>query len=82
MATMQFYLLTTNIYAVVVRFLSGMVTPSVWVWSGASALGMLLGVFLGKLVYGRIKLDSLKKWIYVFIALMGLWTVLSHFLKI
>ena len=82
MATMQFYLLTTNIYAVLVRFLSGMVTPSVWIWSGASVLGMLLGVFLGKLVYGRVKLEMLKKWIYVFIALMGAWTVISHFLKI
>lgn len=81
MATMQFYLLTTNIYAVLVRFLSGMVTPSVWIWSGASVLGMLLGVFLGRLVYSRVKLEMLKQWIYVFIALMGLWTALSHFLK-
>ena len=71
MATMQFYLLTTNIYAVLVRFLSGMVTPSVWIWSGASVLGMLLGVFLGRLVYSRVKLEMLKQWIYVFIALMG-----------
>ena len=81
MATMQFYLLTTNIYAVLVRFLSGMVTPSVWIWSGASVLGMLLGVFLGRLVYSRVKLEMLKQWIYVFIALMGAWTALSHFLK-
>ena len=73
--------LTTNIYAVLVRFLSGMVTPSVWIWSGASVLGMLLGVFLGRLVYSRVKLEMLKQWIYVFIALMGLWTALSHFLK-
>ena len=74
-------LLTTNIYAVLVRFLSGMVTPSVWIWSGASVLGMLLGVFLGRLVYSRVKLEMLKQWIYVFIALMGAWTALSHFLK-
>lgn len=67
--------------SVLVRFLSGMVTPSVWIWSGASVLGMLLGVFLGRLVYGRVKMEMLKQWIYVFIALMGLWTALSHFLK-
>ena len=29
----------------------------------------------------RVKLEMLKQWIYVFIALMGAWTALSHFLK-
>ena len=51
-------------------------TPSVWIWSGASVLGMLLGVFLGRLVYSRVKLEMLKQWISVFIALMGAWTAL------
>lgn len=76
--TLQFFFLITNAYAVGVRTFNGLVTSQVLVWSLIAATGLLLGLWLGQAVfYKRADLSRIKYWVFIFIACMGVWTVVS-----
>lgn len=79
--TLQFFFLVTNIYAVGVRTFNGLVTSQVLVWALAASGGLLLGLWSGQVFFRkRTDLSRIKTWVFIFIACMGAWTVVSNFI--
>lgn len=78
--TLQFFFAVTNIYAASVRVINGLVTAQVLHWSLFTTAGMAGGMILGEMAYRRADLSSIKRWTFLFIALMGLWTMVSNLL--
>ncbi len=78
--TLQFFFFTTNIYTAIVRVINGFVTGAVLIWSLLAGLGMVAGILLGGAVYKRMDLSSIKRWVFLFISLMGLWIIASNLL--
>lgn len=79
--TLQFFFLITNIYSVGVRSFNGLVTSQVLIWSLVASGGLLLGLWLGKLLfYKRSDLSRIQYWVFIFIACMGVWTIVSNFI--
>jgi len=79
--TLQFFFLITNAYAVGVRAFNGLVTSQVLVWSLAASGGVLLGLWSGRMAFGKhADLARVKRWVFIFIACMGAWTILSNFI--
>lgn len=79
--TLQFFFLTTNIYSLGVRAFNGMITSQVLLWSLVAVAGLMSGLLLGKTVLAkRTDLSRIKKWVFIFIACMGAWTILSNFI--
>lgn len=80
--TLQFFFLITNLYSVGVRAVNGQVTPQVLVWSLVAVGGLLLGLWLGRVaLYKRANLARIKRWVFLFILCMGVWTIASSLLK-
>lgn len=79
-STLQFFFVVTNLYAMTVRTLNGLVTGQVLLWSLFAAAGLFSGMLAGSMVYRRADLSSIKRWVFIFIVLMGLWTILSNFM--
>lgn len=79
-STLQFFFFTTNIYTAFVRVMNGFVTVTVLTWSLLAGLGMVAGILLGGAVYKRMDLSSIKRWVFLFISLMGLWIIASNLL--
>lgn len=81
--TLQFFFLTTNLYSVGVRAVNGQVTGQVLVWSLVAAGGLLLGLWLGRVgLYQRANLARVKSWVFIFIMCMGVWTIVSNFIRV
>ncbi|MEA4971129.1 MAG: sulfite exporter TauE/SafE family protein [Candidatus Pelethousia sp.] len=78
--TLQFFFFITNIYTIIVRVINGFVTGVVLTWSLFAGLGMVAGILLGGAVYKRMDLSSVKRWVFLFISLMGVWTIASSLL--
>lgn len=72
LATLQSYFLLTNIYIVGVRVHSGVVSQSVLICSAVAIVGMILGTFIGKRVFDRINADTMRKMIYIMMAVSGI----------
>jgi len=71
-ATIQFYFCFTNLYATGTRFLGGMVTTAVLIYSTVGIVGSLMGDLIGKLVFDKLDGGKLKRVIYVGMILSGL----------
>lgn len=71
LSTLQSYFLLTNIYIVGVRIHSGVVTMNVLVCSAVAIAGMILGTYIGKRIFDRIHAETMRKCIYVMMAVSG-----------
>ena len=71
LATIQAYFTVTNFYVVAVRALNGALTGAVARAVGVGLAGLLVGNFLGELVFRRVDVDFIRKAIYVMMALSG-----------
>ncbi len=78
--TLQFFFFTTNVYTMIVRVINGFVTGVVLTWSLFAGLGMVAGILLGGAAYKRMDLSSVKRWVFLFISLMGVWIIASNLL--
>ena len=77
--TLQFFFFVTNFYAIGVRAFNGLVTSQVLIWSLVASGGLLLGLLLGRIVlYKRADLSRIKRWVFLFITCMGVWTIVSN----
>lgn len=68
----QTYFLISNLAMLLFRALNGMITRDVLIMSVVGIPAVLAGLHFGAKVFGRINADSLKKAIYVFLAVAGL----------
>lgn len=80
LATMQAFFVIINIYGTIVRVVNGIIQLEMLPWILAGSMGLLLGIVLGKKVYRKIEMESLKIWIYGFIGLNGMWIIISYFI--
>jgi len=72
MALAQCYFLIGNCMMTLYRAHSGFLTPIVWTYWLYGLLAVLLGTWLGSLVFRRIPIQILRKIIYAYMALSGL----------
>lgn len=56
----------------------GMWPADVWPLAPAVILGLVLGKFPGRFIYGRLNVDTLRDVIYVMVAILGLYTFFSN----
>ena len=78
MSSIQAYYVITNIYGVVVRYLNGLLTQQVLMWGAAGIVGMIVGMALGGIVYGKLSFPTLRKWVYAFIGVSGIWMIIQN----
>lgn len=79
-STLQFFFVITNIYAMTVRIINGLLSGQILLWSLFATAGMSVGMLAGDAVYRKADLSSIKRWVFLFISIMGLWTILSNLL--
>ncbi len=72
LGTIQTYFLISNIYIIALRVKAGVVTESVLMCSAVAIVGMILGTWVGKRIFDRINADTMRKIIYIMMAVSGL----------
>ena len=77
LANIQFYFLIINLIGIAIRLSKGALSTThipliLWGW-----LGIALGTLLGIQTFKRIPLEKLKKAVYAFVGLSGLWLIIS-----
>lgn len=75
-AAIQFYFALTNIYASILRILSGIVTWKLMLLVGVGLVGCLAGDFLGSKVFDRLDSRKLKQIIYIGMIISGVLMIL------
>lgn len=76
-ATLQFYFLATSVYVFLVHIFAGSIDAQVLRYGSAAAVGMLGGTALGMLVFKRLSMQNIKKLIYPFFIVMGIYFILK-----
>ncbi|MCD7769418.1 MAG: sulfite exporter TauE/SafE family protein, partial [Oscillospiraceae bacterium] len=77
LATIQGYFMISNTYVVILRFTSGVVTSRVLLCAAVGLAGMLLGSLLGNTIFRKINADTMRKAIYVMMAVSGVVMLLT-----
>ncbi len=72
LATIQGYFAFNNIYATIVRFLNGQLTPEVLTGLWGAIPAMVLGIFVGDRLAPHLPDKTILKGIYILMALSGL----------
>jgi uncharacterized membrane protein YfcA len=75
-AAIQFYFALTNIYASILRIISGIVTWDLMLLVGVGLVGCLAGDFLGSKVFDRLDSRKLKQIIYIGMIISGVLMIL------
>lgn len=70
-ADIQTYFAITNIYSTAVRAAKGLVTEEVLLWWCIGIAAMLLGLWLGRVLFKRLNPVTLKKVVYCYMAVSG-----------
>jgi len=65
------YFTMTGIYSSGVRIVNGIVTKEVWIMFGISIIALLIGTYIGGVIFHKINADKLKKLIYAVMAVSG-----------
>lgn len=79
-ATNMAFFAITNIYSAIIRAMNGLITWHVlFLWLIGSVM-VFLGVFFGKKIVDKLNAESMRKIIYVFMALSGMIMILDLFL--
>lgn len=66
------YFTMTGIYSSGVRIVNGIVTKEVWIMFGISIVALLIGTYIGGVIFHRINANKLRKLIYGVMAVSGL----------
>ncbi len=75
---LQITLCIQTLVCIIGRRAFGMWPEGVWPMAPAVIAGMVLGKFPGKWIYDKLDLDKFKLMIYIMIALLGIYTILSN----
>ena len=77
MAMTQWYFFAGNLMLTLFRFKAGFVTPDVGLSLLVGLPAVFLGISLGAKVYQHIKVDTLRRIIYAFLAVAGMVALFS-----
>lgn len=72
LGTIQTYFMLTNTYILFLRYRNGLMTPEVFRLSSVAVAGMILGTWLGKKVFDRIPAETVRRLIYIMMAVSGI----------
>lgn len=81
LATIQAYFLLSNISTILIRAFSGSIGTEHIPLVLFGWLGIGLGTWVGLLAFKKISMASLKKLVYAFVGLSGLWVFVQELLK-
>lgn len=81
LATIQMYFLLSNIYGTAVKAINGFITKEVLILAAFGSVGMVAGIFIGKLIFKRLRADVLRRVVYCFMAVAGVINIVSAALK-
>lgn len=81
LATIQMYFLLSNIYGTTVKAINGFITKDVLILAAFGTIGMVAGIFIGKLIFKRLRPDILRKVVYGFMAVAGVVNIVSALVK-
>jgi len=79
LSAIQTYFLCSNLINITFRAVSGLITASVFRLFAVAAVGMLLGLFIGRKIVDRINIALLRIITYIFIGISGIWLIVSAF---
>lgn len=79
-ATMQAYLVISDVYGTGIRIYNGLITINTIPWIMTGFVGMLAGIQIGLRIYRKINQELLKKLVYSFIGVSGLYKAILFFL--
>ena len=77
MATIQTYFFFNNLTTIAMRLITGTFPSFSILMFAATVVGLLGGVSLGNKVYSKLNGEVMKKYVYGFMALSGLWIVIN-----
>lgn len=73
MATIQTYFLLNSTVTLAMKFFMGAWPAVQWSWYAITLCGILLGIIIGGKLYSKLNGEMMKKYVYGFMALSGLW---------
>ena len=76
-ANTQLYFACTTLIAIANRYMNGQLTMEVLPFTAVIIAAILLGLFIGSKIFNKLNVETLKKTVYVVIALSGLVLVLK-----
>ncbi len=77
MALTQWYFLIGNVWMTFSRAHNGLLTPAVERACLPGAAAVILGLLLGRVVYSRMNIGTIRKGVYIFIAVAGIVALLA-----
>lgn len=80
LATTQLFFCLSSLYTTGVRIAHGIITPDLLPLALCGMLGIFFGKRIGLAVLSRIDADTMKRFIYIFLALAGVITVVKNML--
>lgn len=78
-ATMQAYIVITDVYGTAVRVVSGIIVYQTLLWIGVGILGMICGMAIGDRIYKRLDQETLKKFVYLLVGVSGIFKICEFF---
>lgn len=81
LATIQMYFLLSNVYGTTVKAINGFITRDVLILAAFGTVGMIAGIFIGKLIFKKLHVDILRRVVYCFMAVAGVVNIVSAILK-
>ena len=81
LATIQMYFLLSNVYGTTVKAINGFITRDVLILAAFGTVGMITGIFIGKLIFKKLRVDILRRVVYCFMAVAGVVNIVSAILK-
>jgi len=80
MGTLQTFFFFSNIESIVIRVANGsMAGHGVWGYVPIGWVAIMGGTFLGQMLFRRLPLSVLKKTVYGFVGLAGIWNVITSY---
>ncbi len=72
MANIQVYFTITSLYSTVIRLIYGMVDITMILYSGIGFIAVLVGLYLGKILFSKLSPSMLRRIIYAVMLLSGI----------
>lgn len=72
MANIQVYFTITSLYSTIIRFIYGMINTSMLLYSGIGFIAVLVGLYLGKILFSKLSPSMLQRVIYAVMLLSGI----------